>query len=94
MRSWKALLLLATLSCMVSGAMGQGISAIVGTTTDQSSAVLGGVDIVVIDTATGYQRTATTGSDVTAGAWMTLVIPVVLVVVMIAWGWKLRRRAE
>ncbi len=33
-------------------------------------------------------------SDVTAGAWMTLVIPVVLVVVMIAWGWMLRRRAE
>jgi len=63
MRSWKALLLLATLSCMVSGAMGQGISAIVGTTTDQSTAVLGGVDIVVTDTATGYQRTATTGSD-------------------------------
>jgi K+ transporter len=33
-------------------------------------------------------------SDVTAGAWMTLVIPVVLVVIMIAWGWMLRRRAE
>jgi hypothetical protein len=33
-------------------------------------------------------------SDVGAGAWMTLVIPVVLVVVMIAWGWMLRRRAE
>jgi K+ transporter len=33
-------------------------------------------------------------SDVTAGAWMTLVIPVVLVVVMIAWGWMLRRRVE
>jgi hypothetical protein len=33
-------------------------------------------------------------SDVTAGAWMTLVIPVTLVVVMIAWGWALRRRAE
>ena len=33
-------------------------------------------------------------SDVTAGAWMTLVIPVALVVVMIAWGWMLRRRAE
>jgi K+ transporter len=33
-------------------------------------------------------------SDVSAGAWMTLVIPVVLVVVMIAWGWMLRRRAE
>lgn len=33
-------------------------------------------------------------SDVTAGAWMTLVIPVLLVVVMITWGWVLRRRAE
>jgi K+ transporter len=33
-------------------------------------------------------------SNVTAGAWMTLVIPVALVVVMIAWGWMLRRRAE
>ena len=33
-------------------------------------------------------------SDVTAGAWMTLVIPVTLVVIMIAWGWVLRRRAE
>ena len=33
-------------------------------------------------------------SDVTAGAWMTLVIPVVLVVVMIVWGWMLRRRVE
>jgi K+ transporter len=33
-------------------------------------------------------------SDVTAGAWMTLVIPVVLVVIMIAWGWMLRRRVE
>ena len=34
-------------------------------------------------------------SDVTAGAWMTLVIPVMLVVVMIAWGWVvLGRRVE
>jgi K+ transporter len=33
-------------------------------------------------------------SDVTAGAWMTLVIPVALVVVMIVWGWMLRRRVE
>lgn len=33
-------------------------------------------------------------SDVTAGAWMTLVIPVALVVVMMVWGWMLRRRAE
>lgn len=33
-------------------------------------------------------------SNVTAGAWMTLVIPVALVVVMMAWGWMLRRRAE
>jgi K+ transporter len=33
-------------------------------------------------------------SDVTAGAWMTLVIPVALVVVMMTWGWVLRRRAE
>lgn len=33
-------------------------------------------------------------SDVTAGAWMTLVIPVALVVVMMVWGWVLRGRAE
>jgi hypothetical protein len=33
-------------------------------------------------------------SDVTAGAWMTLVIPVMLVVVLMVWGWVLRRRAE
>ena len=33
-------------------------------------------------------------SDVTAGAWMTLVIPVRLVVVLMVWGWVLRRRVE
>jgi hypothetical protein len=34
-------------------------------------------------------------SDVTAGAWMTLVIPVMLVVVLMVWGWVvLRRRVE
>jgi hypothetical protein len=30
--------------------------------------------------------------DVQAGAWMTLVFPVVLVLLVIAWGWTLRQR--
>ena len=63
MRSCKPLLFVAVLSCLVSSAFAQGTSAIVGTATDQSSAVLGGVDIVVTDTATGYQRSVQTGGD-------------------------------
>lgn len=32
-------------------------------------------------------------SDVTAGAWMTLVIPVAVAAILMAWGWRLRKRA-
>ena len=32
-------------------------------------------------------------SDVTAGAWMTLVIPVAVAAILMLCGWRLRKRA-
>jgi hypothetical protein len=33
-------------------------------------------------------------SDVTAGGWMTLVIPLSLLAIVLAWGWTLRQRLQ
>jgi hypothetical protein len=63
MRPWKALLILVTLPYWITTVMAQGTSAIVGTTTDQSNAVLAGVDITVTDTSTGYERSVRTSAD-------------------------------
>jgi hypothetical protein len=63
MRYFKALLTVSALFLMVSTAIAQGTSAIVGTVTDQSGAVVSGVEVTVTDTATGSTRTLATGTD-------------------------------
>jgi hypothetical protein len=33
-------------------------------------------------------------SDVTAGGWLTLVLPLGLLAIVLAWGWTLRQRLQ
>jgi hypothetical protein len=55
--------IVAGLSCMISSSAAQGITALVGTTTDKSGAFIGGADITVTDSATGSQRSVKTDAN-------------------------------
>jgi hypothetical protein len=57
------LVIVAGLSCMVSSSAAQGITALVGTTSDKSGAVVSGADITVTDSGTGSQRSAKTDAS-------------------------------
>jgi hypothetical protein len=48
---------------MLSSSVAQGISAVVGTTTDQSGALVSGVDVTITDKATGSQRSVKTDAN-------------------------------
>jgi hypothetical protein len=65
MRHWKEFLVLAGVACLISAATAQvaTTSAIVGTVTDQSGAVLDGVSVTITDLSTGYQRAVQTSVD-------------------------------
>ncbi|HXN22816.1 MAG TPA: carboxypeptidase regulatory-like domain-containing protein [Candidatus Dormibacteraeota bacterium] len=64
MRYWKALLITSTLLWLVPTASAQVTNGtIVGVVTDSSGAVIPQVQVTVIDTSTGFQRTVQTGGD-------------------------------
>src|SRR5438874_8142387 len=63
MRYRKAFLILAGLPLLISAAMAQSTSAIVGAARDRSAAVIPEVEITITDVATGSQRIAKTNAD-------------------------------